>query len=59
MASASGYDGATTPVVSFFNKEQRARLEALTFAKSLTRNGLPNVHLHEWLRIADYIIKGD
>ena len=61
MASQQGYDGALTPVVSAFDKEQRARLEAITFARKLTNNRELNgaaSSLNDWIRIADYIVRG-
>ena len=61
MASNNGYDGSTTPTVSHFTKEQRTRLEALTFARKLT-NGNEfgrRPSLAEWLEIADYIVLGE
>lgn len=49
------------PTVQHFSKDQRARLEALTFARSLTRNNVIGryAEIGDWLRLADYIIKGD
>lgn len=58
MANGNGYAGPTTPVVSFFTKEQRARLEALTFARELVGKQGPGVTLSDWFRTAEYIIKG-
>lgn len=54
-----GYNGATEPVVEPLTKEQRQRLEALTFARKLvgTNNAL-NQPVRDWLRIARYIVEG-
>lgn len=56
MATAND---STRPSVVAFNKEQRARLEALTFARELTHRGYqypPGID--EWLRLAKYIVRG-
>jgi hypothetical protein len=55
MASGTGYNSATKPVVTFFDKEQRARLEALTFARELLPGSSP---LHLWFQIAEYVVNG-
>lgn len=55
MASGRGYDGPVTPVVEPFTKEQRQRLEGVTFARKLRGQGAP---LNEWLSLADYIVTG-
>lgn len=61
MASNSGYDGATTPTVGHFDKEQRARLEALTFSRALLKGGTigRSPTLDELLTAAVYIHKGE
>lgn len=60
MASGRGYDGAITPVVEPFTKEQRQRLEAITFARKLVgANHNPNDQpVGSWLRVAEYIVSG-
>jgi len=60
MASGRGYDGAVTPVVEPFTKEQRQRLEAVTFARKLVgATHDPNTQpVGAWLRIAEYIVVG-
>lgn len=60
MASR-GYDGSTTPVVEPFTREQRQRLEALTFARKLVgvvHNDAASQPIHLWLRLAEFIIDG-
>lgn len=60
MASR-GYDGAVTPVVEPFTKEQRQRLEALTFARKLVgvkHSPVDEQPINDWLKLADYIYKG-
>jgi hypothetical protein len=61
MATRGGYDGQTTGAVEPFTKEQRQRLEALTFARKLTNHkeleGREPM-LREWLQVADYIVRG-
>lgn len=61
MASSTGYDGAIQPTVGHFTKEQRARLEAFTFARKLLQSntlGRPP-HLSELMEVSDYIILGE
>lgn len=60
MASGRGYDGAVTPVVEPFTKEQRQRLEALTFARKLVgaTHDPNNQPVEDWMRIAEYIVSG-
>lgn len=53
-----GYDGATTPVVERFTKEQRQRLEALTFGRKLLEYRAGKDDIEQWLTLADYIVKG-
>lgn len=60
MASGRGYDGAVTPVVEPFTKEQRQRLEALTFARKLVGSNHDPLRqpVGDWVYLAKYIEKG-
>lgn len=58
MASGTGYDSATTPSVAPFTKEQRQRLEAVTFARKLINMNGPD-WVRSWIDLADYIVTGD
>ena len=58
VASGGGYEASTTPSVQFFTKEQRQRLEALTFARKLLGNCTADV-VHDWVYLAKYIEKGE
>lgn len=61
MASRSGYDGQTTGVTEPFTKEQRQRLEALTFARRLVgyMNDARTQPVDDWMRLAQYIETGN
>lgn len=61
MMAVQGYDGNVTGAVSHFTNDQRQRLEAVTFARKLTKGKELEGReptLAEWLRIADYIVRG-
>jgi hypothetical protein len=61
MASGGAYDGALTPVVTPLTKEQRQRLESLTFARKLVEASRPHSSspdINDWLKLARYIDKG-
>ena len=55
MANGNGYGASTKPSAQFFSKEQRQRLEAVTYARDLLGTGRPHF---EWLELADYITTG-
>lgn len=55
MASGNGYDSELKGSVQPFTKEQRQRLEAVTFARKLRGREQP---VNEWLSLADYIVTG-
>lgn len=60
MASGNGYDKAVTPSVQAFTKEQRQRLEALTFARKLVghTHDPKTQPVNDWVYLARYIEKG-
>lgn len=56
MASGNGYSSDTKGSVQPFTKEQRQRLEAVTFARALKSNGGT---VNDWLSLADFIATGN
>lgn len=60
MATQNRYGGAVEPAVTPLSKEQRQRLEAITFARMLVGStSNPNAQpVSDWLRIAQYISRG-